>query len=185
LERLTGVTTTEAAADVGPVAGQAGRAAEIQALYERRAAQLWAFGRRLGLTADQAEDAVQEAFARLVRTMQLKDGLRQPDPWLFSTVHNLAMDHFRRAGRVRDISISGNERGDLALPGSSGDLDEEALDLWTAVDRLPQRQRAVVYLRYRVDFDFRTIARILSISEVGARASAFRAITRLRREVDR
>jgi RNA polymerase sigma factor (sigma-70 family) len=59
------------------------------------------------------------------------------------------------------------------------------LDLWTAVDRLPQRQRAVVYLRYRADFDFATIARILSISQVGARANAFRAIARLRREVDR
>ncbi len=160
-------------------------ASDVQALYERRAAQLWAFGRRLGLTADQAEDAVQEAFARLVRTMQLEGAVRQPDAWLFRTVHNLAMDHFRRAGRVRDISVGGRERGDSASPGSSGDLDERTMDLWTAVDRLPERQRAVVYLRYRVDFDFRTIARILSISEVGARANAFRALARLRREVDR
>jgi RNA polymerase sigma factor (sigma-70 family) len=158
---------------------------DVQAVYERRAAQLWAFGRRLGLTAEQAEDAVQEAFARLVRTSQVEGAVRQPDPWLFRAVNNLAMDHHRRSSRVREIAPPTEGSGERTPSGSTAGPTEHALDLWAAVDRLPQRQRAVVYLRYRVDFDFRTIARILSISEVGARANAFRAIARLRREVDR
>ena len=158
---------------------------DIQALYERRAAQLWAFGRRLGLSAEQAEDAVQEAFARLVRTRSLEGAVRQPDAWLFKTVNNLAMDHHRRASRLREIAPRTETSDQLAPSDSTEPRIERAIDLWAAVDRLPERQRAVVYLRYRADFDFRAIARVLSISEVGARANAFRALPRLRREVDR
>ncbi len=160
--------------------------ADVQTLYERRATQLWAFGRRLGLTAEQAEDAVQEAFARLVRTTHQEGHVRQPEPWLFRTVNNLAMDQHRRANRVREIAPLGDDGGEQTKPDSNlAGLTDTAIDLWAAVDRLPRRQRAVVYLRYRADFDFATIGRILSISQVGARANVFRALARLRREVDR
>lgn len=152
--------------------------ASVHQLYEQRATQLWTFGRRLGLAGDEAEDAVQEAFARYVRATQGDAALRQPGAWLFRTVHNLAMDHHRRTRRVRFVDP--NDRGSPEVPEA-----DQSIDLWAAVDRLPERQRAVIYLRYRADFDFATIARILSISAIGARASAFRALRRLREEIDR
>jgi RNA polymerase sigma factor (sigma-70 family) len=163
--------------------------ADVALVYERRAAQLWAFARRLGLTSEQAEDAVQEAFARLVRTQRWDGPVHRPEAWLFQAVNNLAMDQHRRAGHVREIRSSEDDEptatGPIASLVVADAPPDPSIDLWAAVDRLPERQRAVVYLRYRADFDFATIARILSISEVGARANAFRALRRLRREVDR
>jgi RNA polymerase sigma factor (sigma-70 family) len=162
--------------------------ADVALVYERRAAQLWSFGRRLGLTSEQAEDAVQEAFARLVRTQRWDGPVHRPDAWLFQAVHNLAMDQHRRARHVHEIRPSEGDAHaamDPTAPLVADAPADPSIDLWAAVDRLPERQRAVVYLRYRADFDFATIARILSISEVGARANAFRALRRLRREVDR
>ena len=153
--------------------------ASVHHLYEQRAAQLWAFGRRLGLTGVEAEDAVQEAFARYVRAAQGDSPVRQPEAWLFRIVHNLAMDHHRRTHRVRFVDPNG--AGSPTVP----DVASDSIDLWAAVDRLPERQRAVIYLRYRADFDFATIAGILSISAIGARANAFRALRRLRQEIER
>ncbi len=104
--------------------------------------------------------------------------MREPEAWLFRTVHNLAMDHHRRTRRVRFVDP---ERS----PDASEAASEQSIDLWAAVDRLPERQRAVIYLRYRADFDFATIGGILSISAIGARANAFRALRRLRQEIER
>jgi RNA polymerase sigma factor (sigma-70 family) len=47
------------------------------------------------------------------------------------------------------------------------------------VDRLPERQRAVVYLRYRADLSFEEIGAALGIQPVSARSHVSRALDRL------
>jgi DNA-directed RNA polymerase specialized sigma24 family protein len=51
--------------------------------------------------------------------------------------------------------------------------------VWDAVDRLPDRQRAVVYLRYRADLGYEEIGAVMGISAVSARSHASRAMDRL------
>ena len=55
----------------------------------------------------------------------------------------------------------------------------ERLSLWATVDRLPERQRAVVYLRYRADLSFEEIGAALDIRPVSARSHVSRALDRL------
>ena len=142
--------------------------------YARRATQLWSFARRLGLDAAAAEDVMQDAFSKALVAPQ--GSVSDLDAWLFRVVHNLAMDHHRWARRVRQT-----------LPTRHPDLD--ALDarvaLWAQVDALPVRQRAVIYLHYRADLSFASVAHVLGITEAGARANAARAITALRETVTR
>jgi RNA polymerase sigma-70 factor (ECF subfamily) len=135
-------------------------------VYERRSSQMWSYARRLGLDAATAEDVMQEAFARALRGT----GVLDLEVWLFRVVHNLAIDVLRLQGRVARPSLSKNVGEDL----------DERLALWEQVDQLPERQRAVIYLHYRVGFDFQTIAQILGITSGGARANAARAVTTLR-----
>ena len=143
---------------------------ELEACYARRARQLWSFGRRLGLDPEAAEEAMQEAFAR---AMRLERGtVRDLDPWLFQVVHNLAIDSLRRSRRLNSI------REIQAGPATHRD---DALALWQEVDRLPERQRAVVYLRFRADLEFGAIATILGITDGGARANCARALATLRK----
>lgn len=53
------------------------------------------------------------------------------------------------------------------------------LAVWDAVDQLPERQRAVIYLRYRADLTFEQIGEVLGIAPVSARSHASRAVDRL------
>ena len=142
----------------------------VRDAYDRRARQLWSYGRRLGLDGEAAEDVMQEAFIRLLdKPSRSIDNL---DAWLFRVVHNLAIDHLRRA-RSRN--------GSPAIRTISSAADEDRIALWAAVDDLPERQRAVVYLRYRADLEFRAIGHILGIGEGGARANCARALESLRK----
>lgn len=143
---------------------------EVSGLYERRASQIWQYCRRLGLDTTLAEDVAQETFTRLLG-LSLGRRPEQPEHWIFRTAHNLCMDQHRRHRRqlVKEIPLS-----------RSPDEDAERRAVWKSVDRLPQRQRAAVYLRYQADLDFRSIASVMGISESGARANVFRALAQLR-----
>lgn len=143
----------------------------IARLYEHCFGRLWGFARSLGLTADMAEEVAQEAFLRLVRKVAAEQAPTDPTAWLFRTTYNLAMDVHRRARRsiVADISAS------MLDPET-----EERITLWREVDQLPERQRAVLYLRYRADLGFAAIASILGITEGGARTASSRAIKGLK-----
>lgn len=147
------------------VAGLTDRA-EVECAYATRAGQLWSYARRLGLSAGDAEDAMQEAFSRALESSVRIENL---DAWLFRVVHNLSVDRSRAGSRVAGVE-----------PATVHVSSDERLALWELVDGLPRTQRAVLYLRYRADLDFASVAQILGMSEGGVRAAASRALARLR-----
>lgn len=173
-DRHNSVTTETLPVSVAPHPALAETAGWIELVYRRRARQLWSFARRLGLDAESAEEVMQEAF---VRAMRLPVGsVADIDAWMFRVVRNLAMDAHRQSARRRTVR-------EIAAPSaapSENQEREERLALWQEVDRLPPRQRAVLYLRFRADLDFGQIALVLGITEGGARANGARALSRLR-----
>jgi RNA polymerase sigma factor (sigma-70 family) len=117
---------------------------------------------------------MQEAFARAAN--QPASAIVDLDAWLFRLVHNLVVDHARASSRRATPAELPSPRDALG--------SDDRVTLWAAVDRLPPRQRAAVYLRFRSDLDFRTIASVLGITEGGARANCARALETLRTLVD-
>jgi RNA polymerase sigma-70 factor (ECF subfamily) len=150
----------------------------VIALERDHAASMFGFVRRLGLTAEQAEDAVQDVLLRLWTALDAGADIERPASWAFRVLYRRAMDEHRLRRRIERL-----REAILSRP-RSGDPEPTAVDgsIWLAVDRLPTRQREVLYLRYRADLDFEEIARILGITAGGARANAAKAIATLRRD---
>src|SRR6266404_6882487 len=67
----------------------------IESLYAAHESALLAYAQSLVKQNETAQDIVQEAFMRLHADF---DNVRQPQPWLYRTVHNLAVNQLR-AGR--------------------------------------------------------------------------------------
>ena len=139
---------------------------------------LFGFVRRLGVSDSAASDVVQESLLRLFR--QLVDGAAIADPkaWTFHTAYRLAMDEHRRFARVTRLVSR--------LPGwRTTTSDDPALGperelVWAEVNRLPQRQRAVPYLRFRGDLDFDAIGHTMGITASAARSHCTQALATLR-----
>lgn len=147
----------------------------VEDLYRERGRQLWAFGRRLGLQPEECDDAVQEAHLRL--WTRLADGAAVDDPaaWLFRVFYRLAMDRHRLSRRVRDLLDR--------WPGHDHTLAADPLDglsVWAAVDRLPPRQRAAVYLHYRADLTFDRVGVVMGITPGAARTYTSRGLATIR-----
>ncbi len=182
LRRLLDVMTKELSPQAD-VAVLATREAEdlVRSLHLRRGQDLYGFAVGLGLSDADAADAVQEAMLRLWRELDSGMELRDLDAWAFRTTYHLIIDHHRIRRRLAGLLGRLAERGAgyASDPADSSD----AAALWQAVDCLPQRQRAVLYLRYRADLPFDRIGLVLGITANAARSHSTVALSALRRRL--
>jgi len=150
--------------------------AVVADVLDRRGRALFGLCRRLGLDDDEANDAVQEAFTRMWAELERGTVIADPEAWAFRVTYRLAMDHHRLGRLVRSLT----DRLSLVTPREEIDPTDR-LSVWAAVDRLPPRQRAVMYLRYRADLSFDRIATVMGITANGARNNASAATATLRK----
>jgi RNA polymerase sigma factor (sigma-70 family) len=147
----------------------------VASIHVRRGRELWTLARRLGLSTEEADDAVQEALTRL--WLQLRQGarIRDPEAWAFRLVYRLAMDQHRMRRRLGVLA----DRLRRQVPDAGPDATAR-IAVWAEVGHLPERQRAVLYLRYRSDFSFDQIGTVLGISASAARSYASTGVARIR-----
>jgi RNA polymerase sigma factor (sigma-70 family) len=157
-----------------PAAGREA-ARSVASLADGDAQALFGFVRRLGLSDEQADDAVQEVFARLLGEQHRGINIANPRAWAYRSIYRLAMDEHRLRTRIRAMVGALGHRA----PQGNGDLADRVA-VWAEVDRLPLRQRQVIYLRYRADLDYAEIGQVLGITASAARSHATQAMTTLR-----
>ena len=148
----------------------------VVSLQAERGAELWGLARHLGLSVDEADDAVQDTLLRLWSAMRDGKPIERPDAWAFRTLYRSAMDRHRWRRRVRLLA----ERVG-AQPARTTEIDHaDRMAVWEAVETLSERQRLAVYLRYRADLPFEEIGQILGIAAPSARSHVSRALDTLR-----
>ncbi|HEX9376055.1 MAG TPA: SigE family RNA polymerase sigma factor [Actinomycetota bacterium] len=147
-------------------------------LYARHAGAM--VGLAYLLTGDryQAEDLAQEAFVRMAGRFR---HLRDPaafEAYLRRTVVNLFTSQLRRRRVERAYLAREARRGE---PAAADAPDVETREeLWSAVHRLPERQRAAVVLRYYEDLSERDVAAALGCSPAAAKSLVARGMETLR-----
>lgn len=165
--------------DLSSGAGRPMVATAMADVHDRRGRELFGLCRRLGLDDDEANDAVQETFLRMWHESSRGVVIVDPDGWAFRVAYRLAMDHHRLGRLAR--SIVDRIASTTSPPEEIDAVDR--LSVWAAVDRLPPRQRAVLYLRYRADLSYDRIGAVMGITANGARNDASVATASLRRRL--
>jgi RNA polymerase sigma-70 factor (ECF subfamily) len=124
---------------------------------------------------DMAEELVGEAFARAWTRWAKVRGHPAPAAWVVRVALNTRVSWWRR--RRREVPLAHH---DTAHNDSTLGLDR---DVTAALLRLPQRQREVVALRFLLDLDTETTARVLGIAPGTVTAHLARATDVLRRQL--
>lgn len=149
--------------------------AAVAGLHGDEAQALFGFVRRLGLSDEQADDAVQDVFARLLDQSRRGIAIANPRSWAFKAIYRIAMDQHRLRRRIAGVVDSLRRRDVQPGPDAA-----DRIAVWHEVDRLPDRQRTVIYLRYRADLRFEEIGQVLGVSASAARSHAAQATATLR-----
>jgi len=134
------------------------------------------------LVADdhRADDLVQEVLAKAYPRWSWISRAEHPDRYVRRMLVNARNSWWRRALH-REVSV--RTLGDLPTEGDHGGAAADRDALWRLVRALPERQRAVLVLRFYEDLDDLAIADILGCSPVTVRTHAMRGLATLRERV--
>ena len=93
--------------------------------------------------------------------------VRAPQPWLYRAVHNLAVDHQRRASKIVLMGDSANE-GESPVNDASDSqpLPDEQIARWESIglvrlvlETLDERSRELIRLRFNEELSYKEIER--------------------------
>ena len=146
----------------------------FEALYRRTAAPLRAYVARVIGSAARADDIVQEAYLRLLRTPPPIDDPGQLRAYLFRTASNLIHDHWRQQQRERKSSARHSNDPETVSPDLALRLDMTRL-----FEQLRPQQRQLMWLAYVEGADHREIAAALGLRERSVRVLLHRARRKL------
>jgi RNA polymerase sigma-70 factor, ECF subfamily len=177
---IEGIKLETAAVQDGDVARLKARdTAAWEALFDRMYPRMLAYAERRVGSPEDAKDAVSEAFARLVKSL---DGLTRPgvtsDGWCFGILHHVVADAQRRMYRRRkgvpaDIRAEGEVAEALVLA-------DEHQAVRAAFAELSPRDRDLLELRVIAGLSAEEVGLILSMRPGAVRMAQARALERLR-----
>lgn len=137
---------------------------------------------------EDAEDAAQEVFVRMMRVLPKYDASRPFAPWLYAIALNVCRDHLRKrkyrttqpleAASDRYIAVPPRAREKL-----SAEDDLEILE--TGLQSLPEKERAAIVLRDIEGLTTREVAQAMGTKEETVRSQISRARVKLRAYRDR
>jgi RNA polymerase sigma factor (sigma-70 family) len=137
-----------------------------------------------------AEDAAQEAFVKAYYALGRFKGGSEFRPWLLRIVSNEARNRRRSAGRREALALRFETDRAAGLGGASGGAasspeafalsSEENRSLLETLDRLEERDREVIVLRYFLDLGETEMAAALGVARGTVKSRLSRALGRLR-----
>jgi RNA polymerase sigma-70 factor (ECF subfamily) len=134
----------------------------------------------------QAEDLVQETYLRAfrsIRQLQEPAGFRR---WLLAIAQTVAIDSFRRAGRLRRTAPLRTGQGvleNVAAPAEDAGAAERREKVRSVLQSLPEEYRLPLTLRYVAGADYETITMQLDLGPGALRGLLYRGLQLLRRAV--
>src|SRR3974390_2052050 len=151
----------------------------LAALVEQYAGTLYRVAFSVLRNPSDAEDAVQEAFLRVLRHRDSLSEVRDQRVWLIRIVWNIVLDRKRRA-KTRPETDDVEELSRV-LPASGLNAEERAAALQhhahvlECVEKLPAREREVMMLSAFEELSSVEIASVLGVTESSVRSRLFRA----------
>ena len=140
----------------------------IEELFTALESPLLSYALRLLGARAPAEDMVQEAFMKL--HAQFAE-VREPRRWLYRTVHNLALNHRRQAGRM--VPWENPAEGPPGAAQESADpepLPDEQIIRWEGIGlvrlslaALDERSREIVRLKFDEDLSYKEISELTGL----------------------
>lgn len=150
----------------------------FDALLERHQERLFNYILFLIHDEDLANDVFQDTFVRAITSIRSHcyESSNNFCSWLFRISRNLVLDHFRHHN-IQTVSqelvdengdVKGDRLNDIQFCAPTVEdeifLSESKDTVRSLINRLPENQREIIYLRYYRDMPFKDIAEVLGIS---------------------
>jgi len=147
----------------------------FETFYRRTAGSLWSYLYRLTGNEATADDLLQKAFFRYLRSNPVLATEEHQRRWIFRTATNLAFDHFRETKRER-------ARAEVMPIATSPSMEPREVlrhDMMKTFGELKPRERALLWLAHVEEADHEDISEALGVKPKSVKVLLFRARKRL------
>lgn len=152
---------------------------KFETIYELYHRQMYAAAHRILGKSRAAEDAVHEAFLKIIEHLEKISDPKCPQTRAFvvTIVEHKAIDLYRRQKRRPILPI--DEMWDAGAEDPSLAAVNEGSPVARAIARLPERYRSLILLKFDCGYSEREIAEMLDMSEANVKKTIQRAKTKL------
>jgi RNA polymerase sigma-70 factor (ECF subfamily) len=140
---------------------------QFQRIVEDFAPGVYAHAHRMLGSREEAEEAAQDVFLRIHRSLGGFQGRAKISTWIWRITTNVCLS--RREMQRRSMTTSMDVEGSAEVPDESPDPEwsfivrEESDRLGRLINSLPDREAAAITLYYLEEMDYKEIAQILDI----------------------
>jgi RNA polymerase sigma-70 factor, ECF subfamily len=150
----------------------------FRAFYNRTSGMLWAYIARATNDASAADDLLQEAYFRLLRSVTTFESDDHRRNYLFRIATNLIRDRYRRP-RIDNAQLAEHEDNEIPATGDLAMQTQQRADLRRALAQLSRRERQLVWLAYGQGSTHQEIAGVLGLKTGSIKPLLFRARRKL------
>ena len=151
-----------------PATLPASEAERLAALFDAHHQRLYRLARRMVPTPDDALDLVQETFLKAARApASIPSGFADEEAWLVRVLVNIRRDEWRKAAVRKRYTAATRQSLAYAATVETAIVAHHAV--WSALDVLSPRRRAIVVMRELEGLAVKDIASVLRITAVTVR----------------
>ena len=110
-----------------------------------------------------AEDLYQDTWLKVLKQIGRYDPSKPFEPWLTQICVNIYRNELRRLSRAPFVNFTSNESRDQFFATLASPERQDHLDLYRAIDALPEKLRVTVILFYFREMDVNQTAQTLGI----------------------
>lgn len=144
--------------------------------------KLYRMAKRLLVSSEEAEDAVQEVFLKLWKGRSKMQEYKNPEAYAMTMTKNYCLDRLKskQAGNLKIVHNNFQNDEDVQRKVEVNDSIELVFKI---METLPEKQRMILQLRDVEQFEFKEIAEMLDINETAIRVNLSRARKTVRDEL--
>ncbi len=161
-----------------------GDAESFKSIYERSVSDLYTYGERFSHDKELVKDCVHDLFVELHRKRSSLGKTDKIMPYLMVSLKRIILKKLRNEKTGSFLSIDKLPFA-LELPEDEKEAtDENNTDaLQVALNKLTNRQREAIYLKYVLGFDYEELTKVLDLNYQASRNLIYRAILKLRKNL--
>ena len=152
---------------------------EFRVFYDLTARPVWVYINRMTGDGRLADDLLQEAYYRLLRTAATFESDAHRRNYLYRIATNLVHDQRRRPRADREPLLEAEREAGRDVPGGTEGRAARRIDLARAMARMKPRERSMLWLAYAHGCSHEEIAQMLGLKTSSLKALLHRARQRL------
>ena len=144
--------------------------------------RLYRIAKRILVSSDEAEDAVQEVYLKLWKGREKIKNYKNPEAFAITMTKNYCLDRLKskQASNLKIVHSNYQNSDNLEKQIEANDGVELVFKL---MESLPKQQKIILQLRDVEEFEFAEIAKMLDSNETAIRVSLSRARKTLREQL--